>query len=335
MNLAEMRGEHKAATILVSLGAEDSARIMRHLNPKEIEKLTIAIANLERISKKNETEVLEEFNNLAMASDYLSQGGVEYARELLDKVLGAKKAKDILDRIIGSKQDTPFGEVRDADPEQVTNFIQGEHPQTIALILSYLEPAQSASILSSLEPGLQIRVGTRIAKMESVNPEVIRELSQLLESKMSKLIMRDVDITDGVEITVEILNRVDRSTEKTILERLEAEEPELAEEIRMKMFVFENITSLQDKDIQLVLREVETADLVLALKVARDEVVETVFRNMSTRQRERIKEDMDYLGPVRLKEVEEAQRRIVSVIRKLDESGDIILSRGGEDELIV
>ena len=245
------------------------------------------------------------------------------------------KAKEVIGKLTASLQVRPFEFVRKTDATQLLNFIQDEHPQTIALILSYLSPSQASAIISSLAPDKQADVAKRIAMMDRTSPDVIKEVEKILERKLASLVNQDYTIVGGVDSIVEILNTVDRGTEKHIMETLEIEEPELADEIRKKMFVFEDILSLDDKSIQRVLREVDNNELAVALKGATEEVQNVIFNNLSKRLAAMIKEDMEYMGPVRLKDVEEAQQRIVNVVRKLEDSSEIIISRGGGDEIIV
>lgn len=261
--------------------------------------------------------------------------GIQYAKEVLEKALGGEKASEIIRRLTSSLQVRPFDFVRKADPAQILNFIQNEHPQTIALVLSYLDAKQSGQILSSLPQEVQADIARRIAIMDRTSPEVINEVEQVLEKKLSSTVTEDFTETGGIETVVEVLNGVDRSTERTILEALEVQDPELAEEIKKRMFVFEDIVTLDNRAIQRVIREVDNNDLMLALKVASDEVKEIVFKNMSTRMAETFKEEMNYMGPVRLRDVEEAQSRIVEVIRKLEDAGEIVIARGQGDEIIV
>lgn len=335
MRAQRMSGKQKAAILLVSLGPELSASVFQHFREEEIEDLTFEIASLGRIQPEVSDAVLEEFHKLMLARVYLEQGGIEYARELLEKALGPDKAQDIINRLTASLQVRPFDFARKADPSQLLNFIQNEHPQTIALILAYLHPEQAGMILSSLPPDLQIDVAKRLATLDRTTPEVLREIEGALEERLSAFVVDDYTSAGGIDAVVDVLGMVDRSTEKTIIDSLEEQEPELAEEIRKRMFVFEDIITLDDRSIQKVLREVDSKDLALALKTASEEVASRIYRNMSKRAAEMLKEDIDYLGPVRLRDVEETQQKIVAVIRRLEDTGEIIISRGGEDEIIV
>ena len=330
-----LSGRQKAAILLISLGPDVSASVYKHLSEEEIEKLTLEISNVRQVTTEQKEEVLEEFRQLALAQDYIAQGGIAYAKEVLEKALGPDKAMQIINRLTSALMVRPFDFARKADPMQLLNFIQNEHPQTIALILSYLEPAQAGQILSALPQEMQADVARRIALMDSTSPEIINEVEQILERRLSATVVQDYTQAGGIEAVVEVLNQVDRSTERTILDALEIQDPELAEEIKKRMFVFEDIVTLDHRAIQRVIREVDNNDLMLALKVASDEVKDIVFRNMSTRMAETFKEEMEYMGPVRLRDVEEAQSRIVAVIRRLEESGEIVIARGGGDDIIV
>lgn len=331
----DITGIQKAAILLITLGPERSARIFRHLKEEEIETLTLEIANTRSVSPATKDQVLDEFYEVCLAQQYIAEGGISYAKELLEKALGPEKARDVIGKLTASLQVRPFEFVRKTDASQLLNFIQDEHPQTIALILSYLSPAQASSIISSLPPDKQADVARRIAQMDRTSPDVIKEVEKVLERKLASLVNQDYTIVGGVDSIVEILNTVDRGTEKHIMETLEIEDPELADEIRRKMFVFEDILSLDDKSIQRVLREVDNNELAVALKGANEDVQMVIFNNLSKRLAAMIKEDMEYMGPVRLKDVEEAQQKIVNIIRKLEDSSEIIISRGGGDEIVV
>ena len=331
----EINGVQKAAILLISLGPEKSANVFKHLKEDEIEQLTLEIANTRSVSPAMKDAVLDEFYEVCLAQQYIAEGGIAYAKELLEKSLGAERAKDVIGKLTASLQVRPFEFVRKTDANQLLNFIQDEHPQTIALILSYLPSAQSAAIISALTPDKQTDVAKRIAQMDRTAPDVIKEVEKVLEQKLASLVNQDYTIVGGVDSIVEILNTVDRGTEKHIMESLEIEDPELADEIRKKMFVFEDILLLDDRAIQRVLRDVDNADLGVALKAANEEVQNVIFKNLSKRLAAMIKEDMEFMGPVRMKDVEEAQQKIVSVIRKLEDAGEIVISRGGGDEIVV
>ncbi|MGN0482785.1 MAG: flagellar motor switch protein FliG [Lachnospiraceae bacterium] len=331
----EYSGVQKAAILLIALGPEKSAAIFKHLKEEEIEELTLEIANTRSVSPADKEKILNEFYQICLAQQYIAEGGIGYAKELLEKALGSEKAQDVISKLTASLQVRPFEFIRKTEPSQILNFIQDEHPQTIALILSYLAPGQSALILSALSPEKQADVAKRIATMDRTAPDVIKEVERVLERKLSSLINQDYTIVGGVDAIVNILNTVDRGTEKHIMESMEIEEPELADEIRKKMFVFEDILLLDDRAIQRVLRDVDNNDLAVALKGANEEVQAAIFKNLSQRLASMIKEDMEFMGPVRMKDVEEAQQKIVGVIRKLEESAEIVISRGGGDEIVV
>ncbi len=332
---AQLTGRQKAAIFLVSLGSDVSSEIFKHLREDEIEQLTFEIARLDKIEPEDRDRVLQEFQEMMMAQEFIQNGGIDYARDVLERALGTQKAIDIVNRLTSSLQVRPFDFIRRTDPSHLLNFIQGEHPQTIALILAYLDPQKAAQILSGLNHQIQADVAKRIAQMDRTSPDVLREVERVLERKLSTLASEDFTSAGGIDAIVEVLNNVDRGTEKIIIEALEEEDPELAEEIKKRMFVFEDIVLLDDRSIQKVLREVDTQDLAKALKGVDAEVQEKIYRNMSKRAASLLREDMDFMGPIRLRDVEESQQKIVNIIRKLEESGDIIVARAGEEELVV
>ena len=331
----DLSGLEKAAILLIGLGPERSVNVFKHLKEEEIEQLTLEIANTRSVSAQKKEQIMDEFYEVCLAQQYIAEGGINYAKELLEKALGAEKARDVIGKLTASLQVRPFEFVKKTDPTQLLNFIQDEHPQTIALILSYLSSAQASVIIAALAPEKQADVAKRIAQMDRTSPDVIKEVEKVLERKLASLMNQDYTIVGGVDAIVEILNTVDRGTEKHIIETLEIEEPELADEIRRKMFVFEDILSLDDKSIQRVLREVDNNELAMALKGSTEEVQTVIFNNLSKRLAVMIREDMEFMGPVRLKDVEEAQQKIVNIIRKLEDSAEIIISRGGGDEIVV
>ncbi|WP_078554681.1 flagellar motor switch protein FliG [Bacillus alkalicellulosilyticus] len=331
----KLNGKQKAAILLISLGPDVSAKVYKHLSEEEIEKLTLEIANVRKVESAQKEEIVEQFHQLVLAQDYISQGGIGYAKNVLEKALGESEAMTIINRLTSTLQVRPFDFARKADASQILNFIQNEHPQTIALILSYLESVQAGQILSELPQEVQADVAKRIALMDSTSPEIVNEVESILEQKLSATVTQDYTETGGIEAVVEVLNGVDRSTERTILDALEIQDPELAEEIKKRMFVFEDIVTLDNRSIQRVIRDVENEDLKLALKVGSDEVKEIIFSNMSQRMAETFKEEMEFMGPVRLRDVEEAQSRIVGTIRRLEEAGEIVIARGGGDDIIV
>ena len=331
----KLSGLQKSAILLIALGPERSATIFKHLKEEEIEELTLEITNTRSITPQVKDEVIDEFYQVCLAQQYIAEGGITYAKELLEKALGAEKALDVIGKLTASLQVKPFEFIRKTDPSQLLNFIQDEHPQTIALILAYLSPQQAALIIAALPQERQADVAKRVAMMDRTSPDVIKEVEQILESKLSSLVNQDYTIIGGVDQVVEILNTVDRGTEKHIMETLEIEEPELADEIRKNMFVFEDFLLLDDRAIQRVLHDVDNNDLALALKGSNEQVQTAIFNNLSKRLAAMIKEDMEFMGPVRMKDVEEAQQKIVNIIRKLEDSAEIVISRGGGDEIIV
>lgn len=330
----ELSGRQKAAMLLITLGPEKSAQIFKHLKEDEIEQLTLEIANIRTVTPEEKEMVLEEFYQICLAQEYIAEGGIEYAREILEKALGTQKALEVINKLTVSLQVRPFEFIRKTDPSQLLNFIHTEHPQTIALILAYLKPQQAATVLSALPQDKQADVAKRIATMDRTSPEIIKEVERVLEKKLSSLVTEDFTAAGGIQSIVDILNNVDRGTEKHIMETLEIEDMELAEEIRKRMFVFEDILTLDNRSIQRFLREVDSSQLAIALKGATEDVKNAIFSNMSKRMAEIIKEDIEFMGPVRLRDVEEAQQKIVNIIRRLEDSGEIVISRGGGDEII-
>lgn len=329
------KGIKKAAALLISLGPELSAKVLKLLPDEDIEVITAEVANTTRIEPDFKEQVLSEFIDMHQAHSYMLEGGVKYAREMLDRALGASKSVEIMRRLTESTALKPFAFAKKVDPRQLAGAISEEHPQTIALILSYLEPEQSASILSLLSPDMRSDVAKRIATMERVSPEVLGELDTVLSGKFGNFAQQDFAAAGGIKALVGILNRVDRATEKMIFEQLERDDPSLAEDIRKRLFVFEDIIMLDDSAIQRVVRELDPKDLGLALKGSGAEVSQRIFKNMSKKAGELLREDMEYMGPIRLRDVEEAQQRIVAIIRRLDEAGEIVIARGGEDAIII
>ena len=330
----QFNGKEKAAILLIALGPDKSAEVFKYLNEEEIEELTLQIANMRMVSSEEKQQVIEDFYQMALAQEYISEGGIDYAKEILERALGSDKAVDIINRLTSSLHVRPFEFIRKADPNQLLNYIQNEHPQTIALILSYLHPTQASQILASLPPEKQGEVTMRIATMDRTSPEIIKEIEKVLETKFSGILSQDFTTTGGIQAVVDILNSADRGTEKFIMEELDMMDADLSEEIRRRMFVFEDITSLDNRSIQRIIREIDNAQWAIALKGASEEVKEVIFSNMSKRLAEMIKEDIEFMGPVRIRDIEEAQQNIVNVIRKLEEDGEIITPRGG-DEIIV
>lgn len=332
----KLTGVQKTAILFITLGPESAAPILKKLPEQEIQKITFEIANMQKIKKEVKNDVLQEFVNLNKAKDYIIEGGFEYARNLLSKALGSQRAMEIIDRVSEiTQQYRPFGIARKADAHQLLNVVMGEHPQTIALIMCYLQAEKAAQILSGLPEDMQVDVAKRMAIMNNTSPMVIEEVEEILEKKLSTLIRSDIATIGGVSSLVDVLNNVDRGTEKAILEELDRDQPELAEKIRESMFVFEDIISLDNSSIQRIIREVDMKDMALALKGSSEEVAHIMFNNMSKRASQTLKEDIEFLGPVRLIDVEKAQQAIVAIVRRLEEAGEIVISRGGEDAVII
>ncbi len=331
----KLTGRKKAAVLFIALGPELSSSIMKQLPEEEIERISFEIANMDVVDSKTQAEVITEFLELHQAQYYLLKGGVEYAKQVLEKTVGPAKANDYLRKLSMASKKQPFSSLRKTDPKHLVNFIANEHPQTIALILCYLDPEQAAMVLGALPQEKQADIAKRVATMETTSPEIVKEVEAVLDQKLSTVAEEKFTSAGGVQSIVDILNRVDRSTERLIIETLEQENPELADDIRNRMFVFEDINLLDDTAVRRILREIESKELAKALKGSSEELLNRIFSNMSQRAGEMLKEEMEFLGPIRLREVEEAQQNIVRVIRRLDEAGEIIISRGGEDEVVV
>jgi flagellar motor switch protein FliG len=329
-------GLRKAAVLFVALGEETASKIMEQLDRETVEEVTREIANLDQITPAERNAVVEEFYNLALARSYVEQGGLPFARALLKKSMPNAEADDILQAVQQSISHTPFHFLQKTESQNLLTFIQEEHPQTIALIISHLPVERASDVLAGLPQKKQIEVIRRIANMEQTNPEVIKDVERSLENRLSSLVNQKLEKAGGVETVAEILNLSDRATEKGILESLEEDDPDLVEQIRRLMFVFEDILLVNDKGIQTVLKEIDNDELALAMKTASGELKEKIFKNMSDRATQLIKEDMEYMGPVRLADVEGAQQRIVDVVRRLEGAGEIIIQgRGGESEVVV
>jgi flagellar motor switch protein FliG len=332
----KLSGVQKAAILFITLGPDAASGIIKKLPESEIQKITYEIANITSVRSEQKDEILAEFIQINKAKDFILEGGMDYARTLLGKALGVQRAKEIMDKVSeATQQYRPFSIARKADAHQLLNIISNEHPQTIALVLCYLQPDKAAQIISSLPEDVQSEVALRIASMSNTSPAVVKEIEKVLDTKLSNVVRSDMTVLGGIETLVDILNQVDRTTEKNITEGLEKENAELAEKIKESMFVFEDIITLDDVSIQRVLREVETKELALALKGCSEEVASAIYRNQSKRAAAALKEDIEFLGPVRLMDVEKAQQKIVAIIRRLDEAGEIVISRGGEDAIIV
>lgn len=332
----DLEGITKAAILLLSLDPATGSELLKKMAPEAVEEVTRELAGLGRVPDNLRQAVIEEFYNVSLASQYANEGGLEFAKVLLKESLDPKQAEKVLGQIQTQEQKTPFAFLQKAESENLLTFIQDEHPQTIALIVCHLPHHKASEILGGLPPRKQVEVIKRIANMEQTNPDVIREVERALEARLSNLLGQSMEKAGGVEAVAEILNLVDRQTEKSIMEGLEGDDPELVEQIRRLMFVFEDILMVDDKGIQAVLKEVDNDELALALKTASEDLKNKVFSNMSERAAQLIKEDMQYMGPVRVSDVEAAQQRIVDIVRRLEDAGEIIISgRGGESEMLV
>lgn len=331
---ARLKGRQKAATLLIALGADVSAAVLKHLKEADIERLTLEIFSMEKVPEELKDNVFDECYQMALAREYITSGGADYARQMLASALGHEKAEEMLGRLSTSMRPIPFDFLRGSDPLQLAQSLQEEHPQTIALVLAHLAPNQSARVLAVLPEELQVDVATRIAIMDRTPPEVIESVEGILRRRLSNFINAEYRSVGGTEYLVRLLTISDRRQEKLVLESLEDNYPELAEEVMKLMFVFENLTQLDDRSLQRVMREVDSKDLALALRGASEDLKEKVFRNLSTRAASMIKEEMALSGPVRVRQVEESQQRIVTIVRRLEEAEEIVVTRGGEDVLV-
>jgi flagellar motor switch protein FliG len=334
--MAELSGVRKSAILLLSLSQEQAAEILKRLPPEAVEDVSREIASIGEVTTDVRKGVFGEFYNLALANSYVSEGGLEYAKALIRKSMGDDDANRVIKQVTQQVQISPFSFLQKAESENLLTFIQDEHPQTIALILAHLPSQKASEILVGLPSQKQIEVVKRVANMEQTNPEVIKEVERGLEHRLSDIVSQTFEKAGGVDTVAEILNLADRSTEKGIMEGLEAEDPDLVEQIRRLMFVFEDILLVNDKGIQSVLKEVDNEELALALKTASEELKQKIFKNMSERAAQLIQEDMQYMGPVRVSDVEAAQQKIVDIVRRLEDAGEIIIAgRGGEKEMVV
>jgi len=331
-----MKQSQKVAALLILLGPSVSSEVMRKIDDDEVlEQITLDIASMSKLPTEVLEEIVEEFHTIFKASDMVSQGGMNYARVLLEKAYGPEEASRILDRLVSVLNTNPFQFFNDVDPIHLATSFQSENPQLIALILAYLKPEVSAKVLNSLPPAVQSKVALKIAQMESTNPEIITEIEKIVEGRFSSVVAADFSKLDGTTTLAGILNRTDRATERNVIEMLEEVTPEVAENVRALMFVFEDVINLDDKAIQRILRDIDSKDLCLALKGVRDDIKDKFLNNMSERAQSILLEDMEYLGPARAKDVQEMQTKIVAIIRNLESMGEIAVNRGSaEDELI-
>lgn len=336
LQIHNMSLTQKVAALLIVLGPATASEVLKNIKDDDLlEQITLDIASLNKVSTDILANILEEFKAFFQASNYVSSGGMDYAKELLEKAYGGDEAKKILDRLVVLMNSNPFQFFNEADPGQLATSFQNENPQLIALIMAYLKPEHSAQVLNYLPAEVQTQVAMKIADMDTTNPEILSEIEKIVESKFSSVVVQDFSKAGGVESLANILNRTDRATERNVMELLEVQSPQLAEEVRELMFVFEDIVNLEDRAIQRVLREVDTKDLALSLKGTREDVKEKIFKNMSERAQAMLRDEMEYMGPVRAKEVQETQTKIVGIIRTLEIAGEIIIAReNNEDELI-
>ncbi|MBM7558691.1 flagellar motor switch protein FliG [Marinitoga litoralis] len=334
-NSTTLTGLRKAAILIVLVGPERASKILKELNEEEVEMLTLEVANLGKISDQEKNSVLNEFFELMKVKEFIKEGGVDYAKKLLEEAFGPEQAIKIIENLVTNLQVKPFDFLKRIDITQITNVLQNEHPQTVALVLCYLPPAAAAQVIAGLPEDLQVDVVKRISIMDRATPDVVKEVEGRMKDRLSSFAAQPFSQVGGIETTAEIMNNIDRNVSKNIFDRLSESDPKLSEEIRKKMFVFEDILKLDDRTIQRILREVDTRDLTLSLKGASEELKSKILSNMSQRASQMIQEELEFMGPVRLKDVDEAQQRIVAIIRKLEETGEIIIAGGGGEELIV
>ncbi len=330
----KLSGRKKAATLLLSLGPDIASQVYRYMSDQEIEQITFEIANMGKISQDISNQVIEEFYHTAMAKQYINHGGIGTARDILEKALGPGRAMEIVERLQGILTGTPFDFLRHIDPGNLIEFVQHEHPQTIALVLAHLDYDNAASILAALPNEVQEEVAMRIATMDQTNPEIISEIERILEKKLSTVLTQDFSHAGGIDALAEVLNRLDQHSTKSIMQSLEDNNNDLATEIKQRMYTFDDLIVLDDKSLRKVLKEIDFKELAIALKGAGDEIKNQIFGNLSTRAAEDIREEMDMMGPVRIKNVEESQQRIITILRKMQESGDIEFDRNSSEEMI-
>ena len=332
----ELSGVKKSAILLIMLGKDASSQVLKNLSDTEIKNITYEIANIEYVRPEERELVIREFIEMTAAREYFLEGGIDYAKEVLNQALGSQRAKEVVDMLTQIQQkERPFAIARKADPKQLVNILKHEHPQTIALIMCYIQPEKAGLVLSGFPIELQTEIAERIGTISRTSPNIISKIEKTMDDKFSNIIDGDMESVGGVTTLVEILNAVDRSTEKNILSVLEESQPELAQDVKANLFIFEDIISLDRGFIQRILRDVNNDDLVLALKGSTEEVSKVIYENMSSRAAEIVKDEIKYMGPVRLVDVEEAQQKIVATIRTLDDAGEIIMSRGDQDSIII
>ncbi len=324
----------KVALLMIALGVDKASNVLKNLSEAEVEKISVEMARLQNVPAETVSQVLVEFYEMMMANKFIVQGGLDYARELLEAAWGKKKAEEVIKKVEAETEVSAFYLLQTVDDKQLLNFLQNEHPQTAALILSNLKPRQAAAIISEMPEEMQYEIAYRIATMEKTSPELVEDIENVLREQLGNLFGGNLSKTGGVETVAEILNSVNRTAEKNILTHLRERDAHLAEEVTNLMFLFEDIVHLPNATIQRILKEVDSKTLALALKATSNELKERVFKNMSERAAKMLKEELDYLGPVRIKDVEQAQKEILEVARRLEEQGEIMLVRGEEEELI-
>jgi flagellar motor switch protein FliG len=331
----ELSGIKKSAMLLILMGPERAGSVLKKLDDDDVEQLTLEVANLEKIDQDLKDKVLDEFFELAKVKEFINQGGVDYAKNLLESAFGPEKAIEIIEKLVSNLQVKPFNFFKRVDITQMVNVLQNEHPQTVALVLCYLQPETASQIITYLSEPLQVEVIKRISIMNSATPDIVKEIENKMKDRLSTFTVQTFSQVGGIEVSADIMNSMDRAVGKNIFDRLSERDPKLSEEIRKRMFVFEDVVKLDERAVQRILREVDTKDLTLALKGASEEVQDVIYRNMSKRQAQMIKEELEFMGPVRVKDVDEAQQNVVNIIRKLEEAGEIIIGGGGGEELIV
>ncbi|ODU57897.1 MAG: flagellar motor switch protein FliG [Clostridium sp. SCN 57-10] len=329
-----MSAAGRAAAIVVALGEEQAAAVYRHLREDEIEKLTLEVAKLEKLSPSDMQEIVNDFYGLCTTQKVISEGGVLYARTILEKAFGSQLASSYMERVANTMQIRAFEFIRKSNYKNLLMMLQNEHPQTIAFVLSYATAEQASKVISELPKQLQINVIKRIAILESVSPEIVSTVEDVLEKRFSAVVTVDMTEIGGINYVADIMNHTDRTTERYIFDELGKSDPALSNDIRKLMFVFEDIVSLDDMTIQRVLREVDQQDLAIAVKGSSDEIKNVLLNNISTRAKENILADIEYLRNIRMRDVEAAQQKIVDTIRMLEETGEIVISRGEEDMII-
>lgn len=331
----QMTNKKKAAVLIIALGEDYAAKLYKHLSEDEIASLTLAISTMDKVTKEERESVLSEFYEMCIAQKFISEGGLDYARTVLNKALGEEKASEILNKLTETLQVRPFELIRKADSAQIVHLVANENPQTVALLLSYLDPKKASDVLSALPGDVQVEVITRMANMESVIPEYIKEVEMVFEQRLTHMGTADQTKVGGIDAVVDIINSVDRGTEKYILDQLDVVDATLSENIKRKLFVFEDIVKLTDQAVRIVLQNVDQSDITVALKGANDDVKEVIMRNLSRRVQEMIKEELEIMGPAKKKDVEDAQQKIVNIIRNLEENGEIVISRGDGSDVYI